>query len=146
MDLAHEITMIRSWSITRVMMRQAGYVISMKDHELPYGDWLTMIFEKFEVPLVDKKGEEPKRRRENVHEEEEEGQIDFDWEAVVDEASVQGESGSGEKFYDVEDEVQGSPEVNDEIPGGGSTSLTQRRKRAPSEVDPSGPSGRIRIL
>ncbi|GAB2270429.1 hypothetical protein Dimus_005330 [Dionaea muscipula] len=33
----------------------------MKDHELPYGDWLTMVFEEFGVPLVNKKGEEPKR-------------------------------------------------------------------------------------
>ncbi|GAB2288690.1 hypothetical protein Dimus_023006 [Dionaea muscipula] len=33
----------------------------MKDHELPYGDWLTMVFEAFGVPLVDKQGEEPKR-------------------------------------------------------------------------------------
>ncbi|GAB2273276.1 hypothetical protein Dimus_008076 [Dionaea muscipula] len=125
------------------------------DHELPYGDLLTMIFEEFGVPLVDKKGEEPKRydyfeetfltmcklkredgiwwigtgenrRRddapeeegpaENVHEEEEEGQTDFDWEAVVDEAAVEGESGSGEKFYDAEDEVQESLEENEEVP------------------------------
>ncbi|GAB2301329.1 hypothetical protein Dimus_035360, partial [Dionaea muscipula] len=33
----------------------------IKDHELPYGDRLTMVFEAFGVPLVDKKGEEPKR-------------------------------------------------------------------------------------
>ncbi|GAB2279298.1 hypothetical protein Dimus_013943 [Dionaea muscipula] len=33
----------------------------VKDHELPYGDWLTMVFEEFSVPLVDKKREEPKR-------------------------------------------------------------------------------------
>ncbi|GAB2278698.1 hypothetical protein Dimus_013372, partial [Dionaea muscipula] len=26
----------------RVMIRHMSYVISMKDHELPYGDWLTM--------------------------------------------------------------------------------------------------------
>ncbi|GAB2275577.1 hypothetical protein Dimus_010335 [Dionaea muscipula] len=38
-----------------------AYVISVKDHELPYGDWMTMIFNAFDVPLVDKKGEEPKR-------------------------------------------------------------------------------------
>ncbi|GAB2286488.1 hypothetical protein Dimus_020887, partial [Dionaea muscipula] len=31
------------------------------DHELPYGDWLTMVFEAFGVPLVVKKGEEPKK-------------------------------------------------------------------------------------
>ncbi|GAB2299697.1 hypothetical protein Dimus_033754 [Dionaea muscipula] len=34
---------------------------------------------------------------------------DFDWEAVIDEATVEGESGSGEKFYDAEEEAQGSP-------------------------------------
>ncbi|GAB2271169.1 hypothetical protein Dimus_006013 [Dionaea muscipula] len=32
-----------------------------KDHESPYGDWMTMIFEAFSVPLVIKKGEEPKK-------------------------------------------------------------------------------------
>ncbi|GAB2283029.1 hypothetical protein Dimus_017560 [Dionaea muscipula] len=48
-------------NLPRVMMRHMSYVISVKDHELPYGDWLTMVFEAFGVPLVDKKGEEPKR-------------------------------------------------------------------------------------
>ncbi|GAB2296573.1 hypothetical protein Dimus_030684, partial [Dionaea muscipula] len=48
-------------NLPRVMMRHMSYVISMKDHELPYGDWLTKVFEEFGVPLVDKKGEEPKR-------------------------------------------------------------------------------------
>ncbi|GAB2301361.1 hypothetical protein Dimus_035389 [Dionaea muscipula] len=123
--------------LPRVMMRHMSYVISMKDHELPYGDWLTMVFEEFGVPLVDKKGEEPKRydyfeetfltmcklTRENgvwwmgsgenrrrdddmdnpeeEAEKEDEGNKDgFDWEAVIDEAAVEGESGSGEKFYD----------------------------------------------
>ncbi|GAB2281688.1 hypothetical protein Dimus_016259 [Dionaea muscipula] len=32
-----------------------------KDHELPYGDWLTLVFEAFGLPLVIKKGEEPKK-------------------------------------------------------------------------------------
>ncbi|GAB2302425.1 hypothetical protein Dimus_036436 [Dionaea muscipula] len=45
----------------RVMMRHMSYVISVKDHELPYGDWLTLVFEAFGVPLVIKKGEEPKK-------------------------------------------------------------------------------------
>ncbi|GAB2290762.1 hypothetical protein Dimus_025034 [Dionaea muscipula] len=35
---------------------------------------------------------------------------------VVEEAAVEGESGSGEKFYDAEDKDQSSPEVNEEIP------------------------------
>ncbi|GAB2296577.1 hypothetical protein Dimus_030688, partial [Dionaea muscipula] len=128
-------------NLPRVMMRHMSYVISVKDHELPYGDWLTMVFEEFGVPLVDKKGEEPKRydyfeetfltmykltrdnevwwigtgenrRRddeieapaEEVHVEE--VQNDFDWETVIDKATNQGESGSGEKFYDAEDEIQ----------------------------------------
>ncbi|GAB2268826.1 hypothetical protein Dimus_003770 [Dionaea muscipula] len=116
------------------------------DHELPYGDWLTLVFEAFGVPLVIKKGEEPKkydffedtfltmckltredgiwwigsgenRRRDDdeaTQEEEAEGEdegnrVDFDWEAVIDEATVEGESGSGEKFYDAEEDAQGSP-------------------------------------
>ncbi|GAB2292339.1 hypothetical protein Dimus_026585 [Dionaea muscipula] len=97
----------------RVMMRHMSYVISVKDHELPYCDWLTMVFEEFGVPLVDKKGEEPKNRQgrteysglgsgenrrrddemeilaEEVHQEEE-VRKDFDWEAVIDEAAIQG--------------------------------------------------------
>ncbi|GAB2284025.1 hypothetical protein Dimus_018508 [Dionaea muscipula] len=134
MDLIYmdHITSRRLVNLPRVMMRHMSYVISVKDHELPYGDWMTMIFEAFDVPLVDKHGEEPKRydyfeesfltmcqlKRENgvwwigtgenrrrddedvapaeeVNEEEEEqNQPEFDWEAVVDEAALQGESRS----------------------------------------------------
>ncbi|GAB2297928.1 hypothetical protein Dimus_032013, partial [Dionaea muscipula] len=122
-----------------------SYVITMKDHELPYGDWLTMVFEAFGAPLVDKQGEEPKRydyfeeeflsmcqlKRENrvwwlgsgenkrrddegvapaeneeVNEEEAEAQPNFDGEVVVDEAALQGESGSDDQFYDAQVEVE----------------------------------------
>ncbi|GAB2266132.1 hypothetical protein Dimus_001155, partial [Dionaea muscipula] len=38
--------------------------------------------------------------------EEEEVQDDFDWEAVIDEAALQGESGSDDQFYDAEVEVE----------------------------------------
>ncbi|GAB2279218.1 hypothetical protein Dimus_013868, partial [Dionaea muscipula] len=136
-------------NLPRVMMRYMSYVISMKDHELPYGDWVTMVFETFRVPLVDKKGEEPKRydyfeetfltmckltredgvwwvgtgenrRRddddaasEEVAEEEEKDQTEFDWEAVIDEATEQGESGSDDQFFnaqvDVEEPVTETP-------------------------------------
>ncbi|GAB2290064.1 hypothetical protein Dimus_024355 [Dionaea muscipula] len=51
-----------------------------------------------------------------AEEEEERNQDGFDWEAVIDEEAVEGESGSEEKFYDAEDENQGSPEVQEEIP------------------------------
>ncbi|GAB2285907.1 hypothetical protein Dimus_020342, partial [Dionaea muscipula] len=147
------LTARRLVNLPRVMMRHMSYVISVKDHELPYGDWLTMVFEAFGVPLVDKKGEEPKRydffeetfltmcklTRENgiwwigsgenrrsdddeatpeeeAEDEDEGNQDDFDWEAVIDDATVEGESGSGEKFYDAEEEAQGSPELHYEIP------------------------------
>ncbi|GAB2273251.1 hypothetical protein Dimus_008051 [Dionaea muscipula] len=120
----------------------ARRVKSVKDHELPYGDWMSMIFDAFGVPLVDKKGEEPKRydyfeetfltmcklkredgiwwigtgenrRRDDVvntpeEEDEEEGgnQAEFDWEAVIDEAAVEGESRSDEQFYDAQVDVE----------------------------------------
>ncbi|GAB2271351.1 hypothetical protein Dimus_006192 [Dionaea muscipula] len=144
MDLSYmdHLTARRLVNLPRVMMRHMSYVISVKDHELPYGDWLTMVFEAFGVPLVDKRGEEPKRydffeetfltmcklTRENgiwengiwwigsgenrrrdddeaapeeeVEDEDEGNQDDFDWEAVIDEATVEGESGSDDQFYD----------------------------------------------
>ncbi|GAB2285919.1 hypothetical protein Dimus_020351 [Dionaea muscipula] len=169
-------------NLPRVMIRHMSYVISMKYHELPYGDWLTMVFEEFGVPLVNKKGEEPKRydyfeetfltmcklkredeiwwigsgenkRRddddvpeEEEVQEEEGNQADFDWEAVVDEAAVEGESGSGEKFYDAEDEAQGSPEVNDEIPAAVTHASTRRRKKNLQESTPRVPLGEFQKL
>ncbi|GAB2285604.1 hypothetical protein Dimus_020048 [Dionaea muscipula] len=145
-------------------------------HELPYGDWMTMIFEEFGVLLVDKKGEELKkydffeetflamckltrengvwgivsgenRRRddeieapaEDVHEEEVEDQNDFDWEVVIDEAAVQGESGSGEKFYDAKDEIQEPVAVVEEVPAMAAQASAQQNETTPSGFDPSGP-------
>ncbi|GAB2269106.1 hypothetical protein Dimus_004036, partial [Dionaea muscipula] len=150
MDLTYmdHLTTWRLVNLPRVMMRHMSYMISVKDHELPYVDWLTMVFEDFGVPLDDKQGEEPKmydyfeetfltmcqqkrknevwwigtgenRRRDDeinapadeAEEEEEAENLNFDWEAVVDEAADQGESGSGENFYDAEDEIQESAAV-----------------------------------
>ncbi|GAB2290609.1 hypothetical protein Dimus_024891, partial [Dionaea muscipula] len=129
--------------LPRVMMRHMSYVISVKDHELLYGDWMTMVFEAFGVSLVDKNGEEPKRYdyfeetfltmcklprengvwwigsgenrrrdddvdapKEEAEEEEEGNQAEFDWEAVIDEATFEGESGSDDQFYDAQVEVE----------------------------------------
>ncbi|GAB2284269.1 hypothetical protein Dimus_018734 [Dionaea muscipula] len=138
MDLSYMDHLIarRLVNLPRVMMRHMSYVISVKDHELPYGDWLTMVFEAFGVPLVDKKGEEPKkydffedtfltmckltredgvwwigsgenRRRDDAPEEEEEeeeerNKDDFGRKAVIDEATIEGESGSDDRFYDAQ--------------------------------------------
>ncbi|GAB2299197.1 hypothetical protein Dimus_033269 [Dionaea muscipula] len=145
MDLIYMDQLIarRLVNLPRVMMRHMSYVISVKDHELPYGNSLTMVFEEFDVPLVDKHGEEPKRydyfeetflsmcklTRENgvwwlgsgenrrrddeieapaeeVHEEEEAQNADFDWEAAIDKATVQGESGSDDQFFDAQVDVE----------------------------------------
>ncbi|GAB2265844.1 hypothetical protein Dimus_000875, partial [Dionaea muscipula] len=77
-------------------------------------------------------------------EKEDEGNTDgFDWEAVIDEAAVEGESGSGEKFYDVEDKDQGSPEVQEDIPAEAPQSSAQQKEQGTSGVDPSCPTGRI---
>ncbi|GAB2299359.1 hypothetical protein Dimus_033434, partial [Dionaea muscipula] len=132
-------------NLPRVMMRHMSYVISMKDHELPYGDWLTMLTRENGVWWM---GRGENRRRDDVIdalvEEEEEGNpADFDWEAVVDEAAVEGESGSGEKFYDAEDKEQGSPEVQEEIPVTTPQSSAQQKEQGTAGVDPSCSTGRI---
>ncbi|GAB2303591.1 hypothetical protein Dimus_037578 [Dionaea muscipula] len=68
----------------------------------------------------DDEDEAPTETKEQVEVNEgEEVQQEFDWEAVIDEieiqeeemtkeAEIQGESGSDDKFYDAEDEDQGS--------------------------------------
>ncbi|GAB2278477.1 hypothetical protein Dimus_013158 [Dionaea muscipula] len=80
---------------------------------------------------------------EEAEEEEEGNPADFDWEAVIDEAAVEGESRSGEKFYDAEDKDQGSPEVNNEIPAAVPQDSAQQKEKESSGVDPSCPTGRI---
>ncbi|GAB2267886.1 hypothetical protein Dimus_002862 [Dionaea muscipula] len=80
---------------------------------------------------------------EEAEEEDEGNKDDFDWETVIDEAVVEGESGSGEKFYDAEDKEQDSPDVNEEIPTDGPTSSAQQKEQDASGVDPSCPAGRI---
>ncbi|GAB2273761.1 hypothetical protein Dimus_008541 [Dionaea muscipula] len=51
--------------------------------------------------------------------------------------------GLGEKFYDAEDENQGSPEVQEEIPAAAPQSSAQQKEQGTTGVDPSGPTGRI---
>ncbi|GAB2273951.1 hypothetical protein Dimus_008722 [Dionaea muscipula] len=136
-------------NLPRVMMRNMSYVISMKDHELPYGDWLTMVFEEFGVPLVDKKGEEPKRRDDVVNapeeKDEEEGgnQAEFDWEAVIDEAAVEGESRSDEQFYDAQVDVEEPVTETPAAPEVVAQASVQQKETTASGVDPSCPTGRI---
>ncbi|GAB2288381.1 hypothetical protein Dimus_022713 [Dionaea muscipula] len=62
MDLTYmdHLLIRRLVNLPRVMLRHMAYVISVPSHELPYGDWLTRVFEAYHVPLDDKQGEEPK--------------------------------------------------------------------------------------
>ncbi|GAB2273416.1 hypothetical protein Dimus_008211 [Dionaea muscipula] len=154
-------------NLPRVMMRYMSYVISMKDHELPYGDWLTMVFEEFGVPLVDKKGEEPKR-------------YDYFEETFLTMCKLTRENGvwwvgTGENRR--RDDVVNTPEEEDEEEGGNQAEFDweavidefydaqvdveeprmrlqllqkwllklqfSRRKQRRSGVDPSCPTGRI---
>ncbi|GAB2302771.1 hypothetical protein Dimus_036765 [Dionaea muscipula] len=60
---------------------------------------------------------------EEAAEEDEEGnKAEFDWKAVIDEATVEGESGSDDQFYDAQ---------------------VEQKDKEPLGVDPSGPTGRI---
>ncbi|GAB2270337.1 hypothetical protein Dimus_005241 [Dionaea muscipula] len=117
----------RKINLPRVMIRHMSYVISMKDHELPYGDWLTMVFEAFGVPLVDKKGEEPKR---------------YDFlktpflPFVIDEATVEGESSSDDQFYDAQVEVEEPSDVNTNEDQQLSLHLHSTEGQGHSRVDP----------
>ncbi|GAB2275909.1 hypothetical protein Dimus_010656 [Dionaea muscipula] len=117
-------------NLLRVMLKHKhmANVISVPAHELPYGDWLTMVFEAFNIGGIRKRDNEAEEvnneaSAENAKENQAE---DFNWEVVIDEvelqeeevhdeAEIQGESGSAEKFYDAEDEVQGSTDVVDEV-------------------------------
>ncbi|GAB2301493.1 hypothetical protein Dimus_035512 [Dionaea muscipula] len=56
--------------------------------------------------------------------------------------AVEGESGSGEKFYDAEEDAQGSPELPDEIPADATPSSVQQKDKGIAGVDPSAPTGK----
>ncbi|GAB2267923.1 hypothetical protein Dimus_002899, partial [Dionaea muscipula] len=138
-------------NLPRAIMRHMSYVISVKDHELPYGDWMTMVFEAFGVPLVDKKGEELKRYDYfeetfltlSEAEEEEKDHTEFDWEAVIDEAAEQGESGSDDQFFDAQVDVEEPVTETQAAPAVPVSSTVQQKVTDTSGVDPSCPSGYI---
>ncbi|GAB2290184.1 hypothetical protein Dimus_024466 [Dionaea muscipula] len=92
-------------------------------------------------------GENRRRDDENVPEEEaqeEEGnQAEFDWEAVVDEAAEQGESGSDDQFYDAQVEVEEPVPETPAAPAVPTPSTVQQKETEASGVDPSGPSGHL---
>ncbi|GAB2285720.1 hypothetical protein Dimus_020158 [Dionaea muscipula] len=121
MDLAYMGYLLsrRKINLPRVIIRHMEYMINVPNHELPYGELLTRIFEAFHVPLNSKKGEDPKRydffeetflticqmkrengvwwlgtgnnRRRDDENEEVNVEENFNWEAVIDEVELQEE-------------------------------------------------------
>ncbi|GAB2295206.1 hypothetical protein Dimus_029381 [Dionaea muscipula] len=79
---------------------------------------------------------------EDAEEEEERNKDDFDWEAVIDEATVEGESGSDDQFYDAQVEVEEPVTETPAAPAVPASSSAQQKDKEPSGVDPSGPTSR----
>ncbi|GAB2266328.1 hypothetical protein Dimus_001342 [Dionaea muscipula] len=79
-------------------------------------------------------------------EEEVDAQQDFDWEPVIDEAAVQGESGSDDQFFyaqvDVEEPMTETPAAP-AFPASPGDSTTHQKEQTPAGVDPSSPPGHI---
>ncbi|GAB2266239.1 hypothetical protein Dimus_001259, partial [Dionaea muscipula] len=119
MDLTYMDYLItrRLVNLLRIMLRHMVYVISVPAYELPYGDWLTM------VAMID--------------------EVEIQKEEVHDEAEIHGESRSAEKFYDAEDEVQGSFDVVDEVPEVPAPVPEQQKEITTAGVDPLIPVGNI---
>ncbi|GAB2288335.1 hypothetical protein Dimus_022668 [Dionaea muscipula] len=143
---------IRKINLPRVIIRHMAYVINVPNHELPYGELLTRIFEAFHVPLNYKKGEDPKRRDDEI-----DAPATNEEEAVNDEDEIQGEeveketeiqegSGSDDKFYDVQVEVEAPADevpAASEFPASPADSTTVQKEKAPAGVDPSALTGSI---
>ncbi|GAB2289924.1 hypothetical protein Dimus_024223 [Dionaea muscipula] len=142
----------RKINFPRVMMRHMAYVIS-KGEELKRYDY----FEETFLTMCKLKREDgiwwigtgENRRRdaddeapEEEVEEEEKDQTDFDWEAVVDEAAVEGESRSDEQFYDAQVDVE-EPMMRLNLLRSGRSSFDSMKKTSDIGVDPSCPTGRI---
>ncbi|GAB2269002.1 hypothetical protein Dimus_003931 [Dionaea muscipula] len=93
-------------------------------------------------------GENRRRDDDNVPEEEaqeEEGnQAEVDWEAVIDEAAEQGESGSDDQFFDAQVDVEEPVTETPAAPEVVAQDSVQQKETEASGVDPlGGPSGHI---
>ncbi|GAB2289796.1 hypothetical protein Dimus_024100 [Dionaea muscipula] len=144
-----------------------GYVISVENDELPYGDWLIMVFEAYNLRRIEgiwwlgtgenrRRDDEDEAQAENVQNEEvanegQNNQEDFDWDAVIDEveiqreemekeAKIQGESGSDDKFFDAEVGVEEPADEVPEVPAfptSPADSSNVQQKQNAAGVDPS---------
>ncbi|GAB2266965.1 hypothetical protein Dimus_001952 [Dionaea muscipula] len=81
---------------------------------------------------------------EEEDEEEEGNQTEFNWEAVIDEATVEGESGSYDQFYDAQVDAEEPVTETLAAPEGVAQDSVLQKETTPARVDPSGgPSGHI---
>ncbi|GAB2292858.1 hypothetical protein Dimus_027092 [Dionaea muscipula] len=87
-----------------------------------------------------RRDDEVEAPEEEAEEEEEGNKAEFDWEAVIDEATIEGESGSDDQFYDAQVEVE---EPGTETPTATTHGSAQQKEQEYSGVDPSCPTGRI---
>ncbi|GAB2265700.1 hypothetical protein Dimus_000739 [Dionaea muscipula] len=91
-----------------------------------------------EMKPFQRRDDEIKAPAEEAHKEEE-VQNDFDWEAVIDEAAVQGESGSDDQFFDaqvdVEEPVTEAPTAP-AFPASPGDSTNQQKEQTPSGATP----------
>ncbi|GAB2278666.1 hypothetical protein Dimus_013342 [Dionaea muscipula] len=139
-------------------------VISVPAHELPYGDWLTMVFEAFNIPLIDKQGEEPRRydffeetflnmcqlKREQgvwcleiggIRRRDDEDEVPAENDQNEE---VENEEQNNESDFEWEaDEVQGSADVVNEVQEVPAPVSEQQKETATAEVDPLIPIGSI---
>ncbi|GAB2284327.1 hypothetical protein Dimus_018788 [Dionaea muscipula] len=79
---------------------------------------------------------------EEAEDENEGNQDDFDRKVVIDEATVEGESGSDDQFYDAQVEVEEPVTETPAAPAVPASSSAQQKDQEPSGVDPSGPTSR----
>ncbi|GAB2296701.1 hypothetical protein Dimus_030809 [Dionaea muscipula] len=90
-----------------------------------------------------RRDDEVEAPEEEAEEEEEGNKAEFDWEAVIDEATVEGESGSDDQFYDAQVEVEAPVTETPAAPAVPAPSSAQQKDIEPSGVDPSCSTGRI---
>ncbi|GAB2281713.1 hypothetical protein Dimus_016283 [Dionaea muscipula] len=114
--------------------------------EFDHDKWLTSLVYTETMEFV-RSGENRRRDDDNVPEEEaqeEEGnQAEFDWEVVIDEAAEQGESGSDDKFFDAQVDVE-EPMMKLRLLRSGCSRFGSTKETEASGVDPSGgPSGHL---
>ncbi|GAB2299141.1 hypothetical protein Dimus_033213 [Dionaea muscipula] len=84
-----------------------------------------------------RRDDEVEAPEEEAEEEEEGNKAEFDWEAVIDEATVEGESGSDDQFYDAQVEVEEPVTETPAAPAVPAPSSAQQKDKEPSGVDPS---------